>query len=284
MNNLDLYSDKDKKLWFSKLKLKQRLVTNLMQNSSPDIFDLLLKNNILSTKQAKELLDIYSDDGNTILTLKLLTYVKQRPALEYSKYFETNKISLDDLDKLFIYEIKNGSIRLEKYIGTDEKIELPSYIGKYSIICVKEYCFANTIVTSIILPNTVEYLGKGAFHNCNLEELVIPTAIHVADADKIPVIPKYVVDNFYIINGVLLQYLGTEPNITIPANVKTLTEKCLVNSKIETLYISNTVQNVCHDCLYTIQKIGHVSVPEWFHDVNLEHCFRDHMYNCTIRK
>lgn len=53
-------------------------------------------------------------------------------------------------------------------LNFQNNITIPSKIGKYTVISIGDYAFANTTIKTITIPSTVRTIGKGAFGNCEL--------------------------------------------------------------------------------------------------------------------
>ena len=74
----------------------------------------------------------------------------------------------------FQYSSGNG-ITISKLISAEKEICVPSYIGGVPVKTIKAEAFKNSDITSVVIPNTVTYIGKEAFMGCNfLEYMSLP--------------------------------------------------------------------------------------------------------------
>ncbi len=73
------------------------------------------------------------------------------------------------------YEILNGDVVLEEYLGSEEEIVVPSEVeGKKVVSIAKDTFKNNTYVKKIVIPGSVRAVGVSAFKGCiNLESLEI---------------------------------------------------------------------------------------------------------------
>ena len=82
-------------------------------------------------------------------------------------------------DDLFEYVLFNNyTAGILKYIGTDLDLNISSMIEYnneiYELNYINNYAFSNTNIRSIILPDSITYVGSFAFYNCkNLETCVL---------------------------------------------------------------------------------------------------------------
>jgi len=79
-----------------------------------------------------------------------------------------------------LYSVKeDGAVRIEGYRSTSVKLTLPSQIegGVVNEIAVAAF-FGNSGLIGIVLPDTIEVIGKDAFARCaNLTSVVLPSGI-----------------------------------------------------------------------------------------------------------
>lgn len=83
----------------------------------------------------------------------------------------------------FEYEIIDGSAVITRYTGSAESVEVPETIGDVTVTKIGFYAFeAKYGVTSVLLPETTEYIGEGAFMDCaDLECINIPESVKGID-------------------------------------------------------------------------------------------------------
>lgn len=81
------------------------------------------------------------------------------------------------------YTIDGELVIIDKYLGIDENVTVPEKIEDCDVVTISGSTFnGNTRITSVTVPETVTYIGRGAFRDCsNLSVISIPDNISVAD-------------------------------------------------------------------------------------------------------
>lgn len=94
------------------------------------------------------------------------------PAEDITIYAAWNIIE-EGADDGFVYEEKDGTLKIVGYIGKSEYIEIPSTIGEYEVTSIDDGAFiGNKNVRIVNIPNSVTVVGKKAFFGCSsLEEI-----------------------------------------------------------------------------------------------------------------
>lgn len=74
------------------------------------------------------------------------------------------------------FEFNEDTATIEKYVGSEEEVVIPSEINGVSVKAIGEDAFSsNEYITEVIIPDGVETIGAEAFLNCpNLQEIFIP--------------------------------------------------------------------------------------------------------------
>ncbi len=85
----------------------------------------------------------------------------------------------DSVAAEFVYSVKeDGYASIEGYTGDQTVLEIPEKVGEngeYTVKYIHTDAFANdTVLKKVVLPDSVEVIGKGAFNGCvNLKEVVL---------------------------------------------------------------------------------------------------------------
>lgn len=71
------------------------------------------------------------------------------------------------------------SVTLNKYIGTEENVVIPTMINNLKVETIAEECFLNSSVKKVVITKEVKEVKKGAFKNClNLDTLYLSDSIN----------------------------------------------------------------------------------------------------------
>ena len=74
------------------------------------------------------------------------------------------------------YRIWYKTVCFEEYTGNEKNIIIPEQVWGQNVTDISANCFMNTDVEEIAIPETVTYIGAGAFMGCkNLKQIELPT-------------------------------------------------------------------------------------------------------------
>ncbi len=78
----------------------------------------------------------------------------------------------------FEFAVNNDStLGIISYSGSKRDIEIPSFVNNMIVTSIFGYSFENKGITSIKIPNTIEFIGKYAFNGCSsLKNIEIPSS------------------------------------------------------------------------------------------------------------
>lgn len=99
------------------------------------------------------------------------------------------------------YDVIDNEIYLKEYTGNEVRIEIPAEIGDLSVVDFGDI-FSNSQIKSVVIPDSIRNIAKGAFAGCaELNEVIIE-------------------DGVMVIGEGAFAYCSNLVNITIPASVK----------------------------------------------------------------
>ena len=193
MEAKNIYLKEDKiqiKDWPHKIEQyskSQKTYYVLLGKASDDIFKLIRSTGFieyLNQDYLKELIEIgsvancdYVDGGERIYRSidtrdmrtdpKFFSYIS-------SKYKEfTAKVALLGLDIRFSYTIENEEVKITKYIGTSNKVILPSFV---TAICYRAFA-AKGLLEEVKLNEGLKYIGNMAMSGCRIESIILPHSL-----------------------------------------------------------------------------------------------------------
>ncbi|MFW5780539.1 MAG: leucine-rich repeat protein, partial [Bacillota bacterium] len=138
-----------------------------------------------------------------------------------------------------------GSV-LMRYTGTDSIVHISSDIAAISKGAFKD----NEYIREIVIEDGSQLfaIGEEAFMNCtNLESINFPSTItHIGkDAMQNTAWLNSYVDDFVVINDILIKYKGDEYQAIIPNNISTIgIEAFYGNTKLRNIEIGDSVTNI----------------------------------------
>ena len=94
----------------------------------------------------------------------------------FEKELGIRELSENEWRRIFEFDISGGAVTITGYLGTEPFVEIPAYIGEFPVVRIGSYAFSGrTDIESVILPDTVAFIGAGAFERCrNLKTLTVP--------------------------------------------------------------------------------------------------------------
>lgn len=69
-------------------------------------------------------------------------------------------------ESAFTYEECEGGVAITGYSGDDKAITVPESIGGKSVVAISEKAFSNSLITGIILPDSIIRINPSAFYYC----------------------------------------------------------------------------------------------------------------------
>lgn len=110
-----------------------------------------------------------------------------------SKETEEFKCPIYDLEtfknadgvEVFSYYVNQdcNEIVVDSYVASDyvADLEIPDKIKDIEVTAIRDRAFANVTLKSIKLPDSIKYIGKEAFRESDIKELILPKNLEVID-------------------------------------------------------------------------------------------------------
>jgi len=77
----------------------------------------------------------------------------------------------------FQYEEQGNMVQISGYTGSSKSVSIPGTIGGKPVVSIGYDAFYGKSLTSVTIPNSVQYIGMYAFMNNNLERVDIPSSV-----------------------------------------------------------------------------------------------------------
>ncbi len=108
--------------------------------------------------------------------------------------------------------LNDGTVEIALYEGNDSIVNIPAEIDGYTVTGIAAKTFAGQDLTEVILPETITYIGSGAFRAMRqLKSIVIP-------------------DSVTDIRGEAFEYCTSLAQVTLPKNLKSIGKEILKNT------------------------------------------------------
>ena len=125
-------------------------------------------------------------------------------------------VSAEDLmEGDYIYHIFDGGALITKYTGTEVTVTIPCTLGGYPTTQIREGTFRNNnILRSVIVPDSVTFIGDGAFSGSSLVSITIGSGISFIESFDC----AYLTSITFL--GNVPQYFFHSPSWGLPEDVK----------------------------------------------------------------
>lgn len=144
---------------------------------------------------------------------------------------ETSDISVsiaengEQTEGFYTYKVTNGTVVLTEYSGAESDITVPSEIGGMKVSKIGGGLFKKRYgINTVTIPEGITEIGEGAFSDCTaLNSISVPSTVKAIGASAFSNTPWYssLSDEFVTVgDGVVVKYNGNGGNVTIPANVR----------------------------------------------------------------
>ena len=130
----------------------------------------------VSLKDLDAYLDYCDEYGYADFTMYLMEYKnKHYPPEELDilemdrieKQMGTKEMSVSDWRNFFRFSIRKGTVKILQYIGDEDIVTIPEYIGKNKVIKIANKAFTYRNVKEVTLPASIEEIEPEAFAGCD---------------------------------------------------------------------------------------------------------------------
>lgn len=144
-----------------------------------------------------------------------------------------------------IYTLSDGQISISSFSGELTDILIPSTIDNYPVTSIEDYAFANSSLSSIIVPDSVKSIGKGAFYLCEKLEKVDFGA------------------NIQSLGDYLFYYCSSLKQFTIPDSLSTIPSYFFYACfSLESVSIPDTITQISDYAFYACKKLPTINFPK----------------------
>lgn len=116
----------------------------------------------------------YNVDKGVVTKVELIVYGKEE---WYTYEDDEDGVTITGFSDYINTAIQN----LSSLEGTEYETlgNLPSSYNGKEVVAIGQYAFNGSILSKVIIPNTVIYLADGAFCNCQLTNITIPKSVKI---------------------------------------------------------------------------------------------------------
>lgn len=186
---------------------KNKIIRSLIDEDALDALPAIEKEGWLNVPKKRDEMIEYASQNNKTESLAWLLDFKNRTAdfaaeqkmaeKKMMRELNASPDSVSELKKIWSYKKReDGTLVITNYKGTNIEVVVPEKIGRSIVTAIGQGAFTGSSgigvityatleqeqhhrkITKITLPNTIQYIGKGAFSRMSaLKEIIIPEGV-----------------------------------------------------------------------------------------------------------
>ncbi len=167
---------------------------------------------------------------------------------------------------LYEYEETEGgvTITLCRLLAVD--LEIPSEIDGKPVVGIADGVFRNIKETeSAVIPDSVKYIGASAFEGCtNLKEITVPEGVEAVGERAFrdtPWLEEQTGEFVTVGDRIAIKYGGTDVDVTVPPEIKYLSDAFSSNPDIKTVTISEGTTVIGAHAFSGMRSLEKVVIP-----------------------
>ena len=148
-----------------------------------EVLSELCKERAITTEMYDTYLSYFGKDNN-LLTVKRSLYLYHTNHIFglISSLKECGVAPVRNVYDSFLYEWADGKLFITGYEGSAKCVVVPAEINGMTVYGFHDNAFCNKSFTEIVIPETIEYFGTGAFRGCDIESIDIPDGVKLGVA------------------------------------------------------------------------------------------------------
>ena len=163
------------------------------------------------------------------------------------------------IDDWKIYISEEGNISIKDYKGSSENVEIPDNFDGFPVVSIGQNAFQKEDVVSVTIPDSVTYIGWGAFSSCSkLKSVVIGKSVET-------------------ISESAFSYCESLEKIVIPDSVKKIKEYAFRGCEnLTSVDFGNSLEEIGNEAFYRCSRLTSVDFGN-----SLEEIGNNAFYRCS---
>ncbi len=166
------------------------------------------------------------------------------------------------------YEIVNNAAEIIGYVGSASEIEIPAEIDGCPVKRIRKEAFKEcSVLTSVVIPDTVEEIGDDAFFKCsNLEVIVVPDSVRsigtYAFCNCSSLSSFHIPEGIEVISNGMLFGCESLTSVEIPSGIAQIGQSAFYQcSSLQSVVIPDTVTSIGTYAFYGCSSLTGISIP-----------------------
>lgn len=172
------------------------------------------------------------------------------------------------IDDWKIYISEEGNISIKEYKGSSENVAIPDNFDGFPVVSIGQNAFQEKDVVSVTIPDSVTYIGWGAFSSCSkLKSVVIGKSVETISENA-------------------FRDCTSLEKIVIPDSVKKIKSYAFCGCEILTsVDFGNSLEKIENNAFYNCYSLTSVVIPDSVKDIQYEAFFNcERLTDFTIGK
>ena len=155
------------------------------------------------------------------------------------------------IDDWKIYISEEGNISIKDYKGSSENVEIPDNFDGFPVVSIGQNAFQKKDVVSVTIPDSVTYIGYGAFDLCSkLKSVVIGKSVET-------------------ISECAFRYCESLEKIVIPDPVKIIKESAFYGCvNLTSVDFGNSLEEIGNEAFRLCSSLTSVVIPDSVKDIH----------------
>lgn len=169
----------------------------------------------------------------------------------------------------YVYSYVQSGYSIDKYKGNEKEVIIPSEINGKPVLKLSINCFSNcTSITSVKIPDKVDYIGKRAFENCtSLQSVTIPNSVkqleEYAFSGCTSLTSVTISNNLKKINNNTFSDCTSLVDIKIPESVESVNVGAFSNcSSLKNINVPYNVSSVTNSAFFGCSSLTDIFVDD----------------------
>lgn len=140
---------------------------------------------------------------------------------------------------------EEGNISIKEYKGSSENVAIPDNFDGFPVVSIGQDAFEKKDVVSVTIPDSVTYIGWGAFSSCSkLKSVVIGKSVET-------------------ISESAFSYCESLEKIVIPDSVKKIKEYAFLGCEnLTSVDFGNSLEEIGNNAFYRCSSLTSVVIPD----------------------
>jgi hypothetical protein len=143
--------------------------------------DVMFFNRFHDVEQSQEFSLRFTVDANKLtdrlnVTIVSINGINAKTAGEQG-YMRISDLDINKLSSIFDVDLALTGLAITNYKGRGRNVIIPAKLGPYPVTGIEKNAFSDKKLTSVTIPDSVEYIEKNAFSGNKLTSVTIPDSV-----------------------------------------------------------------------------------------------------------